>query len=202
LETAQNVTFRGAAAVSIPSLVKVTGSLGFYENNLATVYAPNLTAVGQSLAVNTNTQLTNVSFPLLQSIGGGFQVQNNTQLTNVTFPSLQTIGGALDFYGNFTDVEIPNLKDCSGGFNLQSSSSSLDCSTFNGEHGTNSVIKGTYKCVAGVSKPGNINSNPKSGGGSSGSGSGSGSDAIAIGVPSNSLLLGLAGVLAMVMYTL
>jgi hypothetical protein len=102
LQSAQNVTFRGAAAISIPSLVKVSGSLGFYENNLDTVYAPNLTTVGQSLAVNTNNLLTNVSFPVLQTIGGGFQVQNNTQLTSVSFPALATIGGALDFYGNFS----------------------------------------------------------------------------------------------------
>jgi hypothetical protein len=97
-------------------------------------------------------------------------------------------------------VVLPALKNCRGGFNIQSSSSSLDCSVFNGEHGPNSVIKGTYKCQAAVTNPGNINSNPNStSSGSSGSKKG---DAMAIGVPSNSLLLGLAGALAAFMYTL
>jgi hypothetical protein len=95
-------------------------------------------------------------------------------------------------------VTIGNLKDCRGGFNIQSSSSSLDCSTFNNEHGPSSVIKGTYKCSGSVNNPGNINSNPTTGS----SGGSSKGDAMAIGVPSNGLLLVLAGALAAVMYTL
>jgi hypothetical protein len=102
LLTAQNITFRNCPQISIPSLANVTGSLGFYENTLSTIAAPNLTAIGQSLAINGNTNVNNVSFPLLQTIGGGFQVQNNTNLTEVDMPSLTTIGGALDFYGGFT----------------------------------------------------------------------------------------------------
>jgi hypothetical protein len=102
LETAQNITVRTASAISLPSLINVSGSLGFYENPIQTISLPNLTAIGQTLAVNANPSLYNLSFPLLTTIGGGFQVQNNTNLTQVTFPDLQTIGGALDFYGNFT----------------------------------------------------------------------------------------------------
>jgi hypothetical protein len=102
LQTASNLTFRSCPSVSIPSLHNVSGSLGFYENTMTSISAPNLTLVGGTLAVNTNTKLTNITFPALKTIGGGFQVQNNTQLTEVSFPAVQSIGGALDFYGNFT----------------------------------------------------------------------------------------------------
>jgi hypothetical protein len=102
LQTASNLTFRSCPSVSIPSLANVTGSLGFYENTMTSISAPNLTLVGGTLAVNTNTQLTNITFPILKTIGGGFQVQNNTKLTQVSFPQVQSIGGALDFYGAFT----------------------------------------------------------------------------------------------------
>jgi hypothetical protein len=102
LQTASNLTFRSCPSISIPSLSNVTGSLGFYENTVTNIAAPNLTFVGGTLAVNTNVQLTNISMPILKTIQGGFQVQNNTQLKQASFPALQTIGGALDFYGNFT----------------------------------------------------------------------------------------------------
>jgi hypothetical protein len=101
-------------------------------------------------------------------------------------------------FANKDSVALPGLKDCRGGFNIQSSSTSLDCSVFDKEHGPSSVIKGTYKCSGSVSNPGNINSNPSSSGGS---GSSKG-DAIAVKAPSNGLLLGVAGALAAVMYTL
>jgi BspA type Leucine rich repeat region (6 copies) len=102
LQTAQNITFRDCPTISIPSLMNVTGSLGFYENPLTTISAVNLTSIGQSLAITANPNLNNISFPALTSIGGGFQVQNNTALTDVTIPALTTIGGALDFFGGFT----------------------------------------------------------------------------------------------------
>jgi hypothetical protein len=101
LQTAQNITFRNCPTISIPSLMNVTGSLGFYTNTFSTISAVNLTSVGQSLAINTNSGLNNVSLPALKTIGGGFQVQNNTQLNNITLPQLTTIGGALDFFGTF-----------------------------------------------------------------------------------------------------
>jgi hypothetical protein len=93
-------------------------------------------------------------------------------------------------------VGLSGLKDCRGGFNIQSSSSNFSCADFDKEHGPSSVIKGTYKCAGAVSNPGNINSSPKSGSG------GSKSDAVSVGVPQHGLLLSLAGLLAAVMFTL
>jgi len=191
LQTAQNITFRNCPTISIPSLMNVTGSLGFYTNSLSTLSAVNLTSIGQSLAINTNSALTNISLPVLATIGGGFQVQNNTQLTNLTMPALTTIGGALDFYGGLSSVSLPALKDCRGGFNIQSSASNLDCSAFNAEHGSSSVIKGKYFCQANVTTPGNITTNPTTK-------KGSADQAFA----GNAMLLVFSGALALVMATL
>jgi lipopolysaccharide export system protein LptA len=160
LETVQNLTFRNCPSISIPSLMNVTGSLGFYENSFQNVSAANLTSVGGTLAINGNTQLNNISLPILKTIGGGFQVQNNTVLGEVTVPNLQTVGGAVDFYGAFTDVELPALKDVRGGFNLQSTKDvSKNCATYKAESGANSVIKGVFKCTQSQTV-GNINTNP------------------------------------------
>jgi hypothetical protein len=102
LMSAQNLTFRNVPSLSIPSLHNVSGSLGFYENSISSINAPNLTSVGGTLAINTNTQLTNVTMASLKTITGGLQVQNNTLLTSISFPALTTVGGATDMFGNFT----------------------------------------------------------------------------------------------------
>jgi hypothetical protein len=105
---AANLTFRDIASVSIPSLAVINGSLGFYESSLETIYAPNLTTVGDfatgqgSLAFVDNTALTNISMPLLKSVGGANQIANNTDLHAISFPALSDVGGAIDFTGNFT----------------------------------------------------------------------------------------------------
>ncbi|KAF2665355.1 hypothetical protein BT63DRAFT_458928 [Microthyrium microscopicum] len=190
LETASNITFRSCKSLSIPSLKNVTGNLGFYENSFATLDCANLTSVGQTLAINANPSLTEIDLPILKTIGGGFQVQNNTKLDNATFPAVQTIGGALDFYGGFNTVGLPALKDCRGGFNLQSSGS-VDCTPFNNEKGPNSVIKGTFKCYNKVSNPGNAASTPSGGNGTTTKGA-----AALLSVPSNTMLMSMAGILA------
>jgi hypothetical protein len=102
LMSAQNLTFRNVPSLSIPSLHNVSGSLGFYENSISNLNAPNLTSVGGTLAINTNTLLTNVTMNSLKTITGGLQVQNNTLLTSVVFPALTAVGGATDMYGNFS----------------------------------------------------------------------------------------------------
>lgn len=94
---------------------------------------------------------------------------------------------------NVTSVTLPALKDCRGGFNLQSSATTLDCKTFDGEHGSSSVIKGTYKCSGSVSNPGGLGTS----GGSTKKGT-----AISIQIPSSGLLLGLLGAVAAFMGTL
>lgn len=85
------------------------------------------------------------------------------------------------------------MKDCRGGFNLQSSATTLDCKTFDGEHGSSSVIKGTYKCSGSVTNPGGL--------GTSGTGAKKG-NAISIQIPSGGILIGLLGAVAAFMGTL
>ena len=71
----------------------------------------------------------------------------------------------MDFFTNLmiSSVTLPALKDCRGGFNLQSSGS-VDCGPFEKEKGPSSVIKGTFKCANKVSNPGNAANNPSSSG--------------------------------------
>jgi hypothetical protein len=88
---------------------------------------------------------------------------------------------------------MPALKDCHGGFNIQSTSSKLDCSVFDKEHGPSSVIKGVYKCSGNISNPGNIGTAGTAGGGTKKSG------AVGTTMPGNAVLVCLAGALAMAM---
>ncbi|RKF63751.1 Protein ecm33 [Erysiphe neolycopersici] len=148
---AANMTFRNVSTVSIPSLAIVDGSLGFYGNYVPSIIAPNLTSVGSkadgqgSLAFVANTKLTNISMPLLKTVGGAVQIANNLALTGISFPSLSYVGGAIDFSGNFSTPDLPALENVKGGFNLQSTSS-IDCSNFDSEHGAGKVIQGVYVC--------------------------------------------------------
>ena len=84
------------------STTNTSGSLGFYESSFETLNLPNLTEVGGTLAINTNSRLNNITAPVLERVTGGVQVQNNTVLEEITFPALTTVTGATDMYGNFT----------------------------------------------------------------------------------------------------
>jgi len=130
LANARNVTFRDASSVSVPSLQIVQNSIAFINNTFETIFLPNLTDVGESIAWVSNTKLTNISCPLLTEVGGTFQIANNTKLTDVDgFPKLETVGGAVDMAGTFQNASLPSLQDVRGGFNLQSTAK-FDCSGF------------------------------------------------------------------------
>lgn len=96
---ANNMAFRDLASISLPSLVSVNESLGFFTGSYLNLTLSNLTVVGQALTVNSNTELTNISFPVLERVGGGLSVQNNTVLEVIDFPQLVDVGGAVDMYG-------------------------------------------------------------------------------------------------------
>jgi len=165
LEQANNMTFRNASSVDMPSLSVVNGSLGFYSNTFQSFSAPNLTSTGGALAFVDSPNLNNISFPSLTIIGGGFLIANNSNLENIDgFPMLQTIVGALDFAGAFNNASLPSLKDVRGGLNIQTSSSTFDCTPFKKDK-SNSIIKGTFTCAASQSNP-NTNPNAASSGSS------------------------------------
>ena len=100
---ASNLTFRFCGSVSVPSLETLNGSLGLYNNGFETFTAPNLTSVGEAVALVANENLSNVSFPQLTKITDNLQIANNSKLIEVEgFPKLKSIGGAFDMSGNFT----------------------------------------------------------------------------------------------------
>jgi len=129
---ASNLTFRFCGSVSVPSLERLNGSLGLYNNGFESFTAPNLTSVGEAVAVVANENLSNVSFPLLGKISGNLQIANNSKLIEVDgFPALKSINGAFDMSGNFTDVSTPKLNSVSGAFNLQSTDNvTATCATY------------------------------------------------------------------------
>jgi len=166
LKQANNLTFLNVSSVSMPSLSLVNGSLGFYSDTFETFAAPNLTQTGGALAFVDCPNLSNISMPELLGVGAGFLIANNTALKKIMgFPKLEVVVGALDFAGDFNNASIPNLKDVRGGMNLQTTSSTFDCTPFNNDK-TNSITKGTYNCEIGKAKP-NTSLNPSSSSGSS-----------------------------------
>ena len=91
-------------------------------------------------------------------------------------------------------MTLPVISDCRGAFNVQSSKDiSADCSTFAGEAGPNSAIKGTYQCAGSQTNPGDANTTPSgTGAGSSPSKTGAASH---LDMPSG-YMTGVLGVLA------
>ena len=100
---ATNLTFRFIGELKMPSLETLNGSLGLYNNGFESFSAPNLTTIGEALAIVANEQVSNISFPLLTKITDNLQIANNTNLTSVNgFPKLESIGGAFDISGNMS----------------------------------------------------------------------------------------------------
>jgi hypothetical protein len=100
---ATNMTFRFCGSVSMPSLETLNGSLGLYNNGFESFSAPNLTSIGQALALVANEKLSNLTFPMLQKINGNLQIANNTKLDKVDgFPALERIGASFDISGNMS----------------------------------------------------------------------------------------------------
>ncbi|KAL9042218.1 MAG: hypothetical protein Q9180_000761 [Flavoplaca navasiana] len=196
LETATNMTFRNCSTISLPALKNVTEDLGFYGNTFEIFSAPNLTSAGGLIFVD-NPQLTNISLPQLTSINATYQIANNTELKQVDgFTKLSVVKGALDFSGNFTEVQLPALTQVQGAFNLQSSAR-IDCTAFDELSSTN-VIRGKYTCLGLRARPGGEGT----GSGSNGDGEGEESSASQIFANLPAVVggtLGLAGFLQMIL---
>ncbi|KAL1629686.1 cell wall protein Ecm33 [Neofusicoccum ribis] len=194
LEWAYNMTFRNVSTISTPSLASLNGSLGFYGDKIESYEAANLTTIGGSLSFVGNGNLANISIDALEKVSGGFQIADNPELGNLSFPALKTVGGALDFSGNFSSVDLPDLEDVRGAFNLQSSEDiSSSCTHFKSLSGGSNVIKGKYQCAGKQANPGGADSTPTS----TGSGSSSSSTGAAGRLDvTNAAGLGAAGVLA------
>lgn len=163
LQTARNMTFRNCSSVSLPSLANVTEYLGFYGNTIESFSAPNLTTTGGLVFVD-NTELTNISIPNLTSVNASFQIANNTQLEKIDgIKKLSLVVASIDMNGNFTEVDLPNLSQVRGTFNLQTSAE-FDCTGFDAAKKSKGIIRGNpYVCRGKVSKPGGTGSKVSSG---------------------------------------
>jgi len=140
---ANNMTVRNVSSISIPALVAVNTTLGIYSSSMSSIMAPNLTTVGGDLAIVDDSSLTNCSMPLLTTVGGGVLIANNSDYITINgFPLLSTTG-AISVSGNYSDLELPALKDCKGSFNAQSSGN-FSCTTFQASKG---VVKGSFTCT-------------------------------------------------------
>ncbi|KAK2816017.1 hypothetical protein FQN49_008067, partial [Arthroderma sp. PD_2] len=151
LQSAHNMTFRNTSSVSIPSLEKMDGLLGFYSNFFMDFTASNLTGTGD-LVFADNSNLNNISLPVLKTVKGAFQVANNTNLKAIDgVPKLQTVNGALDFSGKFNKVKLPGLKEVRGDTNVQSTET-FGCEPFE-EFKSEDVIRGKLTCREKQEKP-------------------------------------------------
>jgi hypothetical protein len=148
---ASNLTFRFCGSVEVPSLESLNGSLGLYNNGFESFSAPNLTTVGQAIAIIANDKLSNVSFPQLNKISDDLQIANNSKLMEVDqFPQLTKIGGAFDMTGNFTSVKTPKLDSVKGTFRLRSTDNiTEDCKTYKDAK----LTKGKMSCDGKVADP-------------------------------------------------
>ncbi|KAJ1707323.1 GPI-anchored cell wall organization protein-domain-containing protein [Aspergillus flavus] len=159
LGTGQNMTFRNVSSVSVPSLEKLKGQLGFWGNKFQSFSAPNLTETSD-LIFNDNSKLSNISMPVLKTVNGGFQIARSDKLNVIDFPKLETVTGAIDFSGEFNEAHLDSLKLVRGDFNMQSTGN-ISCTTFDNMAKNREVIKGTETCKT--------TSNPETRDGKSGS---------------------------------
>lgn len=196
---ASNLTFRFCGSVSVPSLATLNGSLGLYNNGFDTFAAPNLTSVGEAVAIVANDQLKNVSFPQLTKISGNLQVANNSKLIELDgLPQLKSIGGAFDMSGNFTEVATPQLNNVKGAFNLQSSGQlNNTCNFYKNLHDKKLIQSKNFKCEGTLIDPGQQG---HQGTQQSGSGSGGDKKGAAPKVSAVNGALGLAAMAAVVLF--
>ncbi|KAJ6108054.1 hypothetical protein N7523_009377 [Penicillium sp. IBT 18751x] len=159
LASAYNMTFRNISSVSMPSLEKLKGQLGFWGTEFKSFSAPNLTTTAD-LTFNDNSALTNISMPVLKTVKGGFVVTRNDKLADIDLPELETVTGAIDFSGTFDTLNMGALQEVDGGFNVQSTNGTFACDTFK-KMQSDGVIRGTYNCKATTPDP--TTSNGKSG---------------------------------------
>ncbi|KAB8239855.1 hypothetical protein ETB97_002332 [Aspergillus alliaceus] len=151
LGTGQNMTFRNVSSVSLPSLEKLKGQLGFWGNKFKSFSAPNLTETSD-LIFNDNSKLANISMPVLKTINGGFQIARNDKLGVIDFPSLETVTGAIDFSGEFNEAHLDALKIVKGDLNVQSTGN-ITCDPFDKMAENHQVIKGKKTCKPKQSDP-------------------------------------------------
>ncbi|KAJ5143996.1 uncharacterized protein N7515_002783 [Penicillium bovifimosum] len=191
LGTGTNMTFQNISSVSVPSLEKLTGQLGFWGTQFETFSAPNLTQTGD-LIFKDNSKLSNISMPVLKTVSGGFTIARDDKLSTISLPMLERVNGAIDFSGTFNKLSLGALKDVEGSFNMQSTRGNFSCDDLRKLKSDN-VIKGNFKCDATNNNPTTANGGKGTSSSSSG-GSSSTSSGAAFMTGANVPVVGLAAV--------
>ncbi|KAJ5556512.1 Leucine rich repeat 5 [Penicillium frequentans] len=133
LEGGTSMTFRNISSINIPSLETLSGQLGFWGTDFATFSAP---------------QAHLLRAPVLKTVDGGFTVTRNDELQVIDLPDLETVAGAIDFTGNFYEVEFGSLERVAGAFYLESSNGTFSCTKLKAALKTTDIVKGNWKCDA------------------------------------------------------
>ncbi|KAG6040179.1 hypothetical protein E4U41_001363 [Claviceps citrina] len=186
LENAGELDFRSIQSFDAPVL-EAAGRVSFQESpELLSISANNLTSIKNSLTLNNNKKLSNISFTALKTIGGDMTILNNTALMKINkFPELKTIGSVL-LAGSFDTVEIPKLDDISGSVTVTSTTDISEfCGFFDGLK-TKGLIRGKESCTSN-----NTKANEGGAGGTSG-GKKTDDDSAAMNLGVSSIMLGLA----------
>ncbi|KAG6008983.1 hypothetical protein E4U21_003535 [Claviceps maximensis] len=187
LQNAGELDFRSIESFVAP-LLETAGRVSFQESpELLSISADNLTSIKNSLTLNNNKKLANISFTALKTIGGDMTILNNTALMKInTFPELKTIGSVL-LAGSFNTVEIPKLDDISGSVTVTSTTDISEfCGFFDGLK-TKGLIRGKESCTSN-----NTKANEGGSGGTSGSKKSGDDDSAAMSLGVSSVILGLA----------
>ncbi|KAG5999999.1 hypothetical protein E4U43_001736 [Claviceps pusilla] len=187
LRHAGELDFRSIQSFDAPVL-ETAGRVSFQESpELLSVSANNLTSIKNSLTLNNNKKLDNISFTALKTIGGDMTILNNTALMKINkFPELKTIGSVL-LAGSFNTVEIPKLDDISGSVTVTSTTDISEfCGFFDGLK-TKGLIRGKESCTSN-----NAKANEGGSGGTSGGKKTGDDDSAAMSLGVSSAMLGLA----------
>lgn len=201
LTEAKTMVLQGLGSVDLSQLQTVGGAFDVEDASFETFEAPKLQEVQDTLTIQKNDALSQIKMPVLKNCVGGFVIAANPKLLTIDgLPALQNIRANLDFTGAFDEVDLPQLKNVQGDFNIQTSkNTSKICPQFDNEHGKDLPIRGKYTCQS--------STNPTSIGGGNGgnssddSNSGNGTDfGISLNIPRGTYVAfagGLAAIFGM-----
>lgn len=148
---ANNLTFYSVASISMPNLVAINKSAGFFESSVQELNFPLVDLIGSDLTIENNNYLSYIDFSNVTAIGGGLVIVNNTDLTSIdNVDKIKTVQGAVVLKGDFDNCTMSSLKTVRGAFDLETSGYA-DCDPFK-KLSKNGGIQGEFKCKA-KSKP-------------------------------------------------
>lgn len=158
---ANNMTFYSVSSISIPEIIAINKSAGFFESSVEELDFSLVTSIGGDLTIENNEQLNFIDFGNVTSIGGGLVIVNNTDLVSIdNLDSIKSIQGAVIIKGDFDNCTMHSLKTVKGSFDLETSGYA-DCDPYK-KLSKNGGIKGDYTCKAKAKKSSSSSATSKS----------------------------------------